>query len=117
LISILTNLPCPVCKEHATKSILSANKNKILQSNRNLQLFFVDFHNIVNKNKNKPLFSIEKADNIYINFNTRNVILAFMSTFNVKYRNIRLMNNTFHKNTMMKTFLQWITINQKYFNP
>jgi hypothetical protein len=117
LVSICTNLPCPICKEHATKLILSANKNKILQSNRNLQLFLIDFHNKVNTNKYKPIFSIEKADNIYIHFNTKNVVLAFMTTFNVKYRNIRLMNNTFHKNTMMNTFIQWININQKYFNP
>ena len=117
LISICTNLPCPICKEHATKLILSANKKLILQSNRNLQLFFIDFHNKVNINKRKPLFSIEQADNIYINLSTKNVILAFIESFNVKYRNMTLMNNTFNKNNMIKEFIQWISINQKYFNP
>lgn len=62
-------IPCKDCQMHASDYI---GKNKdnldfICSTRDNLFKFFVDFHNEVNKRKNKKIITYEDAKNIYFN--------------------------------------------------
>lgn len=67
ILSLPIMLPCLQCQKHCSEYI-QTNINKIdyaLSSNTELFKFFVDFHNNVNKRKNKPILSYEQAYKIY----------------------------------------------------
>lgn len=60
-------IPCASCKEHATAHIEAnmANLPMICSGRNNLEKFFVEFHNYVNKRYGKPLFTVEQAVKMY----------------------------------------------------
>ena len=60
-------VPCVNCKEHAT-AYIEKNYDKldsICSSRDSLFKFFVDFHNEVNIQTNKPVMSYEDAYKLY----------------------------------------------------
>jgi hypothetical protein len=65
--SLPVQLTCKTCKEHATAHI-ERNMDRlpeICRTRENLEKFFVDLHNIVNKRYGKPQFSYEQARKMY----------------------------------------------------
>lgn len=64
MLSICSVLPCPTCSEHARTTLRGLNKNAI-KSKDMLITTFIQFHNIVNKRLNKPIFSREQHDELY----------------------------------------------------
>lgn len=60
-------IPCASCKEHATAHIEAnvANLPTICSKRSNLEAFFVEFHNKVNKKLGKPMFTVEQAEKMY----------------------------------------------------
>jgi len=64
-------IPCENCAEHSRSFIQSKldQLDTICSSRDNLFNFYVDFHNYVNKNLNKLLFSYEEARNKYYGSN------------------------------------------------
>lgn len=52
LHNVATNLPCPLCSEHA-KKFLNKNKLRNIKNKNDLIKLFIDFHNDVNKRKSK----------------------------------------------------------------
>ena len=71
ILSIPIMLPCSVCKDHANKYIddarTSGKLDEVIGGRDKLFKWFVDFHNMVNKTHNKPIFSYEEAYDIYNN--------------------------------------------------
>jgi len=59
-------VPCIECSEHA-RAYIEANKVKIdtLKRGDDVFRFYVDFHNYVNLRIGKPVFSYEKAYEMY----------------------------------------------------
>lgn len=68
LYSVSTNLPCPICSEHARKYLSS--KYKYVHSKSELVKLFIDFHNDVNKRKSKPI----KENNIIDIYKSKQLI-------------------------------------------
>lgn len=112
LIQLCSNLPCPECAMHA-KTFWSRVKIANVQSKEMLiDLLFV-FHNIVNKRKYLPPFKRESL----AYYKSRNVIETFNSfarNFNT-YGNMRLINESFHRNRFMISMRNWIMNNLQHF--
>jgi len=60
-------LPCIECKEHANRYIAEhdASLHTICKTRESLFKFYVDFHNSVNRRKNKSVMTLEKAKQLY----------------------------------------------------
>jgi len=100
---ICKNVPCGVCKRHA--SIVMDNIDfELIQTTNDLQSFFYDFHNSVNIGTDKPVFPEENLSN-YNEFNTEIVIAVFKI----------IMEKTFKKD-IYDDFNVWISTNQDKFN-
>ena len=112
-MKICVNLPCPDCSEHAT-AVMKNVKRENIKTKKDLQLFFFDFHNSVNRRTNKPLF---KEDGMYMYQNaiTKNIVFNFISTLSKKYHNIKLLTNSFHRDQAMNDFKKWISHNSTKF--
>jgi len=113
IMQICYNLPCPDCTLHA-KTFWSKVKTANIRSKTDLiNLLFV-FHNIVNKRKNLPPFKY--VDLQY--YKTRNIIEThnqFARNFNT-HGNMKLLNETFHRNRMLSSFKSWFMKNLYHFN-
>ena len=68
-------LPCDPCSEHA-RAFIESNKTRVdnLKSGDDLFIFYVDFHNYVNKRLGKPIMGYEDAYKMYKNGNSVNVL-------------------------------------------
>jgi len=112
---ICSNLPCPDCSEHASAIMRNLNRGNI-KTKKDLQMFFFDFHNSVNKRVKKPLFT-ESSMFMYRNAITKNIVFNYISTMSKKYHNIKLITNSFHRDATMNDFKKWISHNSNKFNP
>jgi hypothetical protein len=108
---ICNNLPCPECREHATELMAKTNKNAILISKRNLELFLFDFHNLVNKRTYSKIMTIEEYDTIYKNVKLIPIINNFISKFIVSTRNNKLMLDVMHRHLFSGNFTRWMKQN------
>ena len=80
LKNICTTLPCPECSKDATNILNSFNFNNI-KTKEDFKQFVFNFHNIVNKKLNKPIYeyiNLDKYDNVNINslYNNLNIIYS-----------------------------------------
>ena len=110
---ICANLPCPDCSEHATAIMKNLNRGNI-KTKKDLQMFFYDFHNSVNKRTKKPIYN-ENDMCKYKNAITKNIVFNFISTMSKKYHNIKLLTNSFHRDSAMNDFKKWIAHNSTKF--
>jgi hypothetical protein len=72
------NLPCQDCAKHATDMMHNAKLDKV-KTRDDLKQFFLEFHNVVNKKLNKPIFSRDECDKLYAKANTVNVVNHFIA--------------------------------------
>ena len=114
--SICSNLPCPDCQEHATKTLATANRRFIISSKETLINFLYTFHNLVNKRTKKPEFSLEALNEMYSRANTQKVIAHFINIMSKNANNDRLMMNSFHRQNYMKAFVKYIAENRYKYN-
>jgi hypothetical protein len=110
---ICSNLPCPDCSEHASAIMRNLNRGNI-KTKKDLQMFFFDFHNSVNKRVKKPVFT-ESSMFMYRNAITKNIVFNYISTMSKKYHNIKLITNSFHRDSTMNDFKKWISHNSNKF--
>ena len=110
---ICSNLPCPDCSEHASSIMRNLNRGNI-KTKKDLQMFFFDFHNSVNRRVKKPVFS-ESSMFMYRNAVTKNIVFNYISTMSKKYHNIKLLTNSFHRDATMNDFKKWISHNSNKF--
>ena len=116
ITSICNNLPCPDCRKHASELMGRTNKNIILSSKRNLEIFLFDFHNIVNKRNNTRIMTIEEYDILYKNANLPSIINNFINKFFSKTSNSKLMTDALHRQLFYSNFITWIRSNINKFN-
>jgi hypothetical protein len=110
------NLPCPSCQKHATETLQKASIEKI-KTREELKQFFWEFHNLVNKRLNKPIFSKNESDNLYKKANTLNVVNHFITV--MKSNQIateRTMMNTMTRHLCVDGVSKYIRENGYKFN-
>ena len=113
IIQICNNLPCPECAQHAKLFWTKVKISNIKTKTDLINLLYV-FHNAVNKRKRNQL--LKYPDLQY--YQSRNIIEtynAFSKNFNTK-GNMNLINESFHRNLMLKKLRQWLMDNVVHFN-
>lgn len=110
---ICFNLPCPTCAGHA-KSVLSKVDFRRITTPTMLQNFLHEFHNSVNKRKNKPDFDREKLV-AYSEINLISAFNNFVSVFHTR-GNMRMLAESFQRGQIVKSFKKWFALNLQHFN-
>ena len=90
LTTITTNLPCPDCSHHSSLFI-NHYKNNIPKTNDQLNIYFWNMHNWVNKRLRKSEFSVIDYKAKYDLANTNNIINYYISVINKNANNSKAM--------------------------
>ena len=80
---IISDIPCPLCKEHAINRMKRV-KVSDLNTKDKLKIFFYEFHNEVNKQNGQKVENISILEN-YKSYNMRTVYLNFINIFFKSY--------------------------------
>jgi len=115
ILYICKHIPCPICKEHANKTLQQVKLNKIT-TRENLIKFLWDFHNIVNRRKEYECISLEKCKGLYSRAVTDNMVNYFTNIFGLNAKNERAMLDTYHRGQCILRFKKYITKNRHRFN-
>lgn len=109
---ICFNLPCPECREHATKFMNQININKC-PSKESFKNMLFSFHNIVNKRKNVK----EQTESILIKYKEppiEEMINILISLYTKNPGNNQLMD-AFHRHKAIFNFKNWYITNKLSF--
>lgn len=112
IIQICNNLPCPECAQHA-KAFWSKVNISNIKSKTDLCIILFVFHNMVNKRKGTYPFRYEQLEY----YKTKNIVETynlFSRNFNTK-GNMKMINETFHRNIMLRTLRTWLMSNIKHY--
>lgn len=116
IYNICNNLPCPMCAAHATEYMNKINFKTIATKKDLKDLLFV-FHNTVNERKGFPMFLYEDLDKKYNTAITRNIIINFFNTFQVKNNSIHMMANDMYRSRLTVQLKDWFNKNYMCFDP
>ena len=98
--SICSNLPCPDCAEHATKTLNNINFDSI-KNKDDLKDFLFKFHNIVNKRTNKEEYKKEELDKKYSTIIMPIIFNYFFKVYSINNKNEKMMMYTAFKNQFL----------------
>jgi len=104
---ICTNLPCPMCSNHAKEYFSKVNIQSI-QTKDDMKKFLFVFHNSVNTRKNLKLFAYSDLDEKYNKGDYVAITNNFMKFYQEKTRNIHLIADEMHRQRVVKLIKQWI---------
>ena len=110
IFMIVSNLPCPICSNHAKEFLNSVNFNTI-ENKEDLKFLLFNFHNLVNSRKHYAIFTYEELNEKYSCAITQNIIQNFMVQFTKKSGNIRLIADDLHRQTMISSIKQFLNSN------
>jgi hypothetical protein len=113
LKQICNHLPCPECSLHAKSFWANVNVVNIKNKTDLINILYM-FHNMVNKRKKTPAFNYDdlacyKEKKLVDTYNT------FSRNFNTN-GNMKLINESFHRNMMLTSLRSWLTGNLSHFN-
>ena len=112
--SVCMNLPCPSCTEHATQYIEKIYINSIKSKEDFIMLYF-NFHNEVNKRKNKPIFTYEELREKYSKANIINIVNNFLYYYKMEHHAVRMIADNMHRKRNAKQILDWLHTNLHIF--
>ena len=112
---ICSNLPCPICSEHAIQYI-KTHPFFSIQTKQGLKDMLFAFHNEVNKNKGFEQYKYEDLDKKYNSANTINIIRNFIFYFKDKSRSIKMIANDMHRERLSIQLQGWFNTNLQYFD-
>ena len=109
-------LPCPSCKEHAQQNMKHANITSV-KTKKDLKLFFMEFHNIVNSNTNKKIkFTLEQLTEKYRYANINNIVTQFINIYNIGGGNPNIsLSNVLPKKVAINFLVSWYSKTQHKF--
>lgn len=110
--SICGFLPCPQCSNHA-KEYLKSVKDIHINNKEGFKYVLFNFHNYVNKRKQKELFKIEDID-IYKNYSLIKCYNNFSKIF-TKKGNLNQINQSFQRKLILQNFINWFNLNKGNF--
>jgi hypothetical protein len=116
IYSICTNLPCPICSQHAKGYLNGINFNTI-QTKDDLKRLLWAFHNEVNQLKGYPFFTFDQIDEKYSTAVTNNIIVYFMAHFSDRSRSVKLMADDLIRSHLCKVLKEWFNQNITAFDP
>ena len=110
---VCNNLPCPICREHASTYIRT---HKIqVKTKEEFKLYLYEFHNYVNIKTRKTRASIDILKK-YERSIFRKIILCFFQNFKgKKYNNLDFVENM-SRDSMLYKLKNWLNINMGQFS-
>jgi hypothetical protein len=114
IYTICTNLPCPMCSEHA-KAHLDSIYFKTIDTKERLKNMLYSFHNSVNKRKNMRIFPYEELTEKYENVKMIPAIQQFLHFFKERSNNIRLMIMEQQRRHIIVKIHFWLAKNIEHF--
>lgn len=115
IYNICTNLPCPMCSQHAKEYIQNSYFFRI-KTKEELKAFLYTFHNVVNKKKSYPLFDYAKLSEKYKVASTKPIIYNFMFHFQKRNKGAKMLANDMYRGRVVNTIKQWLSTNIIYFD-
>uniref|UniRef100_A0A6C0DV99 thiol oxidase n=1 Tax=viral metagenome TaxID=1070528 RepID=A0A6C0DV99_9ZZZZ len=115
IYSICSNLPCPICSNHAMEYLNRVNFRAIMRKQDLKDLLFV-FHNSVNERKGLPSFQYSDLDYKYDSANTVNIIYNFINTYQQKNKNSNMIANEMYRSRQIIILKDWFNKNIQYFD-
>ena len=113
--NICTALPCPDCSTHATQFLSKITPHNYDTKEKMINLFY-NFHNIVNKKKNKPIYEYKDLDK-YKDYKLLNVVNEFAPVYtNSTKGNLKLLTQNFQRKNILSNFRAWILTNLNNFD-
>lgn len=116
IYTICTNLPCPICSNHAKEYLNGINMNTI-QTKDDFKKLIWAFHNNVNNQKGYPFFPFEEVDTKYSLAVTNNIIIHFISHFSDNSRSVKLLADDLLRSQLCKVLKEWFNRNISAFEP
>lgn len=110
IISIVSNLPCPLCSSHANLLLRKHKIRSIKTKNELIHTMYL-IHNEVNKRLKKNLFNKEDLINKYKNMNFKNVLNDYYVMIQKSKYNEKMLLYSFHKSNFLKNFKKFIIKN------
>lgn len=114
IFQICTNLPCPLCSEHARTHLNGINFNS-LQTKEQIKMTLFNFHNMLNKQKGYIIFTQAELSK-YSSADFKKVIINFFNAYMERNNNLRMMNHNLHRSIIIKELKIWFSHNQNKFN-
>jgi len=115
ITSICNNLPCPDCKDHASKIMAQSNPAVIAASKEALIDFLWTFHNHVNSRTKTASYPKESLE-VYKRAITFNVVKNFIGIMSATSNNEKTMLHGFHRTLYIKKFIEYINNNMYKYN-
>ena len=106
IYGICSNLPCPICANHAKEYLNAINFDAIQTKEQLKNLLFV-FHNTVNQRRGVDLFPRDQLESKYQSMDLKTVITVFLYYFKDKQNGLKLSANYFNKSQMISRLNAW----------
>ncbi len=110
---ICSNLPCPICSQHATEYLKNQNFDKI-RCREDLIQFFFDFHNVVNRRKKYATFEQSKLS-MYDQANFSKIFQSFIFLYKDRVRNTNNFINNMSRYRVIDELSLWMVRNRDKF--
>ena len=114
IVRICRFLPCPECSTDAG-NFLAKIKIENLKTKEDFKKTFYLFHNYVNAKKRTPMFNYINL-NIYQRYRLIPIVNNFILCYNTK-GNMKLLNESFQRQFVVKDFKNWFSANIRAFLP
>jgi hypothetical protein len=115
IYAICSNLPCPICSDHAKEYLKSVNFSAI-QTKTQLIDFFFQFHNMVNKRKHIEPFPRDQVEPKYNLAITQNIFFNFIRAYNEKSYNTRHIYDEHIRQRVLTQLKNWFYKNSSHFD-
>ena len=110
IVKISSNLPCPLCSEHARK-VTGFNNTKLIKTKEDLIGFLNFFHNTVNKRNGKEVFDMKnmaKYKNINFSIAVHNFLLFYRKSYNTNSFKLSLDSSQLIRQRIAKNVVIWL---------
>jgi hypothetical protein len=112
--SIITNLPCPTCKQHAMAMFKRRKLNKIMNKDDLINELYL-MHEEVNKRLNKKSFTYDEHIALYQRMSPLKIFKMFID-MNVKDKiSINMLTSKFHLKIFCESFRKYMMSNSYKF--
>ena len=115
LFMICTNLPCPICSDHA-KEYLKGINFQAIQTKAQCMTLFYQFHNFVNNRKNQPVFPQTQLEETYKTAILNNMLTNFEIAFRDHTYNPKHIYDQHVRSRVLQSFIQWFQKNRASFD-
>ena len=114
IIKICSNLPCPVCSNHA-QGMIKKYRLQFIKNKQDLIRILFLMHNEVNKRLKKVEFKFENLT-IYDSLQLRDVLTEYYNTNINMHLGEKMMLYSFHRKKFLTIFKEYVNQNIQYFS-